>query len=189
VTTRDLLAVSNTGIFVDDTQVGVTDSGGEILLSLPKHDGTVVQLTGHCPQGYRGLRTSIRLALRRLQRVDGQGSSAPLREQLTCEPTRRDTLVMVHAMGAPPLAVLIDGVLRATTNADGIAHVLLHAEAGTRFQIMLETSANPALLPQRPTRPLVVGDDDDVFVFEQEFKVVKPAIHSHPKVKIPYRID
>ncbi|HTM44386.1 MAG TPA: hypothetical protein VL137_05495 [Polyangiaceae bacterium] len=194
VTTEDLSAVSGATLSLDGKVLGNTDHSGELMLSLSKPEGTVVQLTLQCPKGFRNVDPSLKLALRRLQPLDpkplaNRRAAASLRTRFFCEPTERSTLLVVNTSGAPALGVWVDGVLRATTNDQGIAHVLLQAATGTSFQVLLETGSNSVLIPARPMRPVLVGEVDDIVVFDQDFKSAKSPSRQRQKAKIPYRID
>ncbi len=100
-----------------------------------------------------------------------------------CPPTTRNVVVAVRAENGPELPVLYLGEKVAQTDDSGAAHVLLKLPPNQPFKLTLDTSGDDhsRLRPQNPTATFDVKNQDDMFVFNQKFKLERPRYHYHPR--------
>ena len=169
-------------------RLGATGASGAIDVELPGRDGETADIMATCPPGFRPLREPIHVKLRAFRGVEqGHGH---LEHRVTCRPERRNVVVVVQAPGAKTLPVLVDGERRGTTDADGIAHVFFQAEPSSMVRVAVDTSSEPELRPQNPSRPFQIADEDEVFVFATRLSrpAAKPLRRAVPPRPIPYRL-
>lgn len=184
---------------VGGSVLGTTGQKGELGLRVFGVEGEQVQLQAACPPGHSGPRENPLVALRRFQSVD---PNAPARTEitLTCTPAQRVTAVAIRT-GQPSIPVRLRGEELARTNEAGIAHVLLRQEAGSAFQLTLDTAERAELRPESPTRMFAIGDRDDFVVWDQAFvlprpppppppprRIYKPPPPPPPPPPVPYRL-
>ena len=100
----------------------------------------------------------------------------------------------MRTQGGAGLSLQIDGKPAGITDADGIAHVLVHAERNLKsLNVSLDTSAHQELKPKNPSRTYELAGNDAVLVFDQAIVAThKPVFHgasTKPRKHIPYRVD
>lgn len=163
-------AIPDAKVFYDGRQVGKTDSNGQALLGLTGVEGQIYSFTVKCPAGFASPQKPILVSLHRL-------SKRP-EYPVHCPPTIRNIVVAVRAVHGPNLPVVYLGKQEAVTDRSGAANVLLRLPPGQSFKLMLDTSGKDAsrLRPQNPVQIFEVKHSDEIFVFNQEFKV-KPVHH------------
>jgi hypothetical protein len=158
-----------------------TDATGVASLSLQGAEGSRYELTVACPEGFRSPDAPTAVTLRRM----AQNRAAEF--SVSCPPSQRSAVVIVNAEKGPDLPVLYLGKELARTGPTGIAHVLMTFAPGTRFDLTLDTSTSAEkLLPENPTKAFVVGERDDILVFNQAFNIEKKKprkIRRPPKPK------
>jgi hypothetical protein len=161
-------AIPGAKVFYDGKQVGKTDSNGTALLGLRGAEGQVYSFAVTCPDGFASPDKAIQVSLHRL-------SKRP-EYPVFCPPTTRTIVVAVRAVHGPNLPVVYLGKPVAQTDESGAANVLLRLPPNQSFKLTLDTSSKDAsrLRPQNPVQIFEVKQDDDIFVFNQEFKV-KPV--------------
>jgi hypothetical protein len=181
--------LSGVQFYRSSRRLGTTGPSGAIDVDLPGQDGETADITVTCPPGFRPLREPIRVKLRAFR--GAEHGREQLDHRITCRPERRDVVVVVQAPGAKALPVLVDGERRGTTDADGIAHVFVQAEPSSMLRVAVDTSRDPDLRPQNPSRPFQVADEDEVFVFATRLSrpAPKPVRRAVPSRPIPYRLQ
>jgi hypothetical protein len=88
----------------------------------------------------------------------------------------RSVVVAVKSENGPNLPVMYLNRPVARTDAAGAAHFLLQMAPGAQFVVTLDTSENAKLKPANPSKPFTVGQNDDIFVFEQKFETEKTRV-------------
>lgn len=174
---------------------GSTDAAGELTIRLHGFEGDRVAIRLVCPGGYAASPADSTLILRSVQGLGGD-ERKPIDHALSCQPTKRDAVVLVHVSGATAsLPVKIDGAVVGQTDGLGFGHFHLRTDPGSRFEVSLDTSSNEKLMPQNPLQAFEVDKQDDLFVFDRAFKLPpkpkpkrKPA-KAKPKVHIPTRLN
>ena len=184
-------ALGGVAIALDDTPVAVTDASGRASAVVQSRISTRVRLQARCPDDYRPLEAR-QLALSQRDQATGT-----LQLRFTCIPKLRSLAVVVRAPGAEGLALRVDGVPVAKIQPDGTSHLVLKRAADTTLRLSLDTSAAPTLHPQFPVREVLVGDRDEIIVFDQALVaralVTKPRAVRHratagPSRHVPYAI-
>jgi hypothetical protein len=151
-------------------KIGATGDDGAAEIQLAGRDGETFEVTVACPEGYESPKAPVRITFRRL----AEKSKKPEYE-VRCPPTTRTVVVAVRAEGAANLPVTLLGREVARTDSSGAAHVMLTLEPGEQFDLMLDTSDEKLvdLHPQNPVASFGVGQQDDIFTFDQKFEIQK----------------
>jgi hypothetical protein len=178
--------------------VGSTNAEGTLQAPLLGFEGDRIPITLTCPSGYAASPAESVLILRSVQGLGGE-ERKPIEHALGCQPTKRDAVVLVHVSGAAAsLPVKIDGAVVGQTDSLGFGHFYLRSDPGARFEVSVDTTAQPKLMPQNPQQVFQVETRDDVFVFDRDFKLppkpkpvrrraAKPA--AEPELHIPIKLD
>lgn len=154
-------------IHYQEREISRTKPDGSAVLELNKPDGTFIELRVGCPEGTRQA-DPLKVYVRR---VEGQVFTE---QRMACKPLIRKVAVAIRADDGPNLPVLYLGQPRARTDESGAALFTLDLPVGETFQVMLDTSGDPMIHPQRPTVVFAVAEEDDMKVFSQSFTRDKP---------------
>jgi hypothetical protein len=148
-------------------KIGVTDSDGAAEIKLAGRDGETFQVTVSCPKGFESPSTPIRMTFRKL----AESAKKP-QYDVRCPPKTRTVVVAVRAEGGADMPVTLLGREVARTDNSGAAHVVLTLETGEQFDLTLDTSNErfADLQPQNPVASFGVGQQDDIFTFDQKFE-------------------
>lgn len=178
--------------------LGATNAEGMLQAPLLGFEGERIPITLTCPAGYAANPAESVLILRSVQGLGGE-ARRPIEHALSCQPTKRDAVVLVHVSGAAAsLPVKIDGAVVGQTDSLGFGHFYLRSDPGARFEVSVDTTAQPKLMPQNPQQVFQVDTRDDVFVFDRDFKLPPkpkpvrkrtPKRAAEPEVHIPIRLD
>lgn len=177
--------------------VGMTSAEGTLQAPLLGFEGDRIPVTLTCPAGYAPSPAESVIILRSVQGLGGE-ARRPIEHALGCQPTKRDAVVLVHVSGAAAsLPVKIDGAVVGQTDALGFGHFYLRSDPGARFEVAVDTTSQPKLMPQNPQQIFQVETRDEVFVFDRDFKLPpkpkpvrkRPAKRPEPEVHIPIRLD
>ncbi len=168
--------------------VGTTGEDGTLRVAIKGKEGMRVPFRVECPAGHVPEREQVDLKLTRLRSF---GEQSGLRVTVRCPPAARRLVVAVRARdvrshatdrrrrrrrrteastGLAGLTVRVDGRPVATTDADGIAHLLLEGQPGQSFTIRLDTTGQERLRPQNPARVVTIGGHHKITVFDQPFE-------------------
>ncbi|HVZ36521.1 MAG TPA: hypothetical protein VG963_29025 [Polyangiaceae bacterium] len=151
--------------------LGTTNQAGEIDTQLPGAEGDRVSIKLTCPDGFAAKQADSTIVLRSGPGL-GNEDRRPILHDLACQPLKRDAVIVVHASGAgASLPVKIDGAPVGRTDGLGYGHFHVRTDPGARFEVAIDTSANGTLLPQNPHEVFQIDEKDDLFVFEQRFKL------------------
>jgi hypothetical protein len=153
--------------------LATTGADGRATLVLRGAEGELAEATVVCPAGFLSPPKPLPFHLTRLS-----GNRVP-EFGVHCAPTRRKVVVAVRANNGPHIPVLYLNQVVAMTDETGAAHFALDLEPGT-FQVALDTSERRDLKPENPRQTFTV-QKDDIFVFDQNFKIEKKFV---PKVKV-----
>lgn len=168
-------------ILYQGKEVKRTAPDGTALLELHKPDGANVDLTITCPPDTRPAEP-LKVYVRR---VEGQKYTE---QRMYCRPAMRRIAIAVRADDGPNLPVTYLGQPVAVTDASGAAHFAMAMPPGEVIKVVLDTADNPKMHPQRPESLFKVGDQDEVFVFNQKFTVDKKKVYAAPRKSGPTRL-
>jgi len=193
VTDDDHDALASTAITVGKQRLGTTGPGGVLKSDLSGAEGQSLPILIECPNGFTGPDRPAQLRLTHTRRVNVIGYQ-PMHYEAVCRRNVRDIVLAVRAQGGAGLPLEIDGKLAGVTDADGIAHVLVHADRNLKsLTVSLDTSARQELKPKNPTRTYELAGNDTVLVFDQPLVAThKPVLHgggTKLRKHIPYRVD
>ncbi len=160
-------------VWYKQKKVGVTDDAGLVNFRLKGAEGEVYDLTVKCPTGFTSPSKPVSVVLR--------NTSDPTQRpeyQVDCIKSSRTVVVAVRADSGANLPVMYLGKEAARTDASGAAHVFLEVPPNQVFQLSIATEGDGGkdLRPQNPTATFEVKQADDVFVFDQKFKVEKKKV-------------
>lgn len=175
-------------------ELGATAAGGRLQLRLMGTEGQRVDFEATCPEGYNGPRERASLLLKTFQRLSpGAEQQTELRQ--TCQAIERVTAVVIRS-GEPKIPVRLRDQELTRTSEQGIAHVVFKQKSGISFRLTLDTHEQADLRPQSPSRIFMVGERDELVIWDQPFEKAKPK--PRPKRRppppparppIPYRLQ
>lgn len=149
--------------------LGVTDTNGNVRITLHGAEGDKVALTVKCPSQYASPDEPLRVGLRQLG--DGKTSA---RFEVECFSLVHQVVVGLRAENGANLPIFRLKKLVGRTDDAGIAHVLLEASANEQVALTLDTSSNRSLLPQNPTLDFVTRDSEELVLLSHKFTVKQP---------------
>lgn len=155
--------------------------GNSPVVAVRGKEGAHLPLVVQCPQGYRVSEAQKDLVLRRIQDLGEEGRTHT-EVSVECAPTKRVAVVAVLT-NEEQIPVRIDGRPFASTDESGTAHFVQVVRPGSRFQVELDTSHDPDLMPRSPFHWVEVEDDDDVTVITQVFEKPKAKPRAKPRPK------
>jgi hypothetical protein len=165
-------------VFYKTKRIGVTDDAGTVNFRLKGAEGEVYDLTVKCPDGYQSPSKPVSVTLRKIA-----DKTARPEYEVDCPKSTRTVVVAVRADSGPNLPVLYLGAVRARTDQSGAAHVALDVPPNQIFQLQISTDDAKDLRPQNPTASFEVKQSDEVFVFEQKFKVEHKRVYRRGPAK------
>ena len=190
-TSDDALPLADATFATGKSNLGKTSSSGVVNVRLRGAEGQTLPVSFTCPSGYESSGELPPLRLTRTRRV-GAAVAQPLTVEATCIRKLRDVVLVVRAENVSHLAVHVDGKPAATAT-DGTAHLLLQLDRDVRqVSVTLDTTDQPKLRPQNPSRTFDLHGRDAVLVVEQSFTASpKPQNRNSPAPRrhIPYRVQ
>lgn len=190
--TSDGAPLPGVEISINGKGAGTTGADGRLLRDVTGAEGTLLRVAAKCPPDSEPQSELPALRLARTKSL-GASKSQPLTAEVRCSPTHRDVVVVVKADRGARLPVLIDGKPVATTDDDGVAHVMLRRAAGEqKVEVSLNTASQAGLKPVSPSRTYdLAGRDAVVVLFEQSFSTVAAKVSKTAPVRrhVPVRVD
>jgi hypothetical protein len=150
---------------------GVTDATGLARIAIAGAEGTKVDLSIACPEGYAAPASVTHVTVRRASRAPELA--------IPCKPYEHAVLIAFKTVGAANVPILYLGREIARTDDAGFALVELEPKVGETLEFTLDTSDPDQkwLRPQNPQRTVLVPDGEETFTIEQKF------INDQPKAK------
>jgi hypothetical protein len=190
-TSDDGMPLADVAFATGKSNLGKSSSSGVVNARLRGMEGQTLPVTVTCPSGYESSGELSPLRLTRTRRV-GQAVAQPLTVEATCIRKLRDVVLVVRAENVSNLAVHVDGKPAATATA-GIAHLLLQLDRDVRqVSVTLDTTDQPKLRPQNPSRTFALHGKDTVLIMDQSFTASPQPQHPNspaPRRHIPYRVQ
>lgn len=155
-------------IQVGETAIGRTGESGVLRAEVNAKDGDRYPLVAPCPDGYLQMEVPDEVVFLDTRGLGGE-KNASLEIQIVCTRKTRVAAVLVHTGGYEGMPILVDGIAKGTTGPGGYAHLRLEGVSSSQFEISLDTSGEPNLLPKNPRHQLQLGGEDGLFVFEPAF--------------------
>lgn len=190
-TSDDSAPLADVAFTTGKSNLGKTSSSGVINVRLRGTEGQTLPVSVTCPNGYESSGELSPLRLTRTRRV-GEAVVQPLAVEATCVRKLRDVVLVVRAESASNLPVHVDGKPAATTTG-GTAHLLLQLDRDVRqVSVTLDTTDQPKLRPQNPSRTFELHGKDTVLVMDQSFTASRKPQNrnsSAPRRHIPYRVQ
>ena len=172
--------IANIPITVGETNIGITDHEGRLRAEVNSHDGDRYALRAPCPEDYDLEQAPDEVVFMDTKGLGGDRSTT-ISLRIVCKRRIRVAALLVHADGHEGMPILVNGVPRATTGPDGFAHLRLEGEPSTQFEVTLDTSSKPDLLPRNPRHEMQMGGSDELFVFDPVFSQVEVEPVAKPK--------
>jgi hypothetical protein len=141
---------------------------GVATFALDGRDGDTFDVAVECPSGYRSPTAPTTVTVHRLASTDRIAEY-----DVSCPPTTRTVVVAVKGERGHRLPVRQLGQEIGHTDASGVATVVLRTGPQEQVDLTLDTSdpENADLRPQNPAASFVVGNKDEIFVFDPHFAV------------------
>lgn len=194
------MELAGIAIKVGETLLGATDQNGSLRVEVQAREGEQYPLHAPCPKTYLPKDPPTEIFFRGVTALHGEALTQ-IDLRLVCARSSRVAALMVHADGYANMPILIDGVAQASTGPDGFAHLRLDLAPGAQFQVSLDSSVEPTLVPVNPSQTMSMGEEDGLFVFDPTFREAprekkpvrvrprKKRIVVEPTPKRPVRID
>jgi hypothetical protein len=180
---RDERPLAGVSVSLNKQPTGLTGPDGVLTLQQQGVEGA--RLNGHidCPVGLISDAPDFTVTL---SQVRGLGSKemAPLVQTVSCRPIQQEGVIVVKS-GQSGLPVVVDGTPTMYTDALGLAYVYVQRKPDGHVEVQLDTSANPKLIPQNPSRRFQFKGDDEIFEFEQPIVLEKEKPKKVVKRKAP----
>jgi len=160
-------------INVGETLLGATDSGGSLRVEVQARAGQRYPLVAPCPASYQPKDPPTEIFFRDTVALHGEALTQ-IDLRLVCARSSRVAALLVHADGYENMPVLIDGIAQASTGPDGFAHLRLDLAPGAQFQVSLDSSSQPSLVPVNPSQTMSIGEEDGLFIFDPTFREPPP---------------
>ncbi len=177
----------------DSIRVGVTDAAGALTTQLRGTAGQTFVLRATCPDGYSSMESLPPLRLAHTRSLGSDGDE-PLSVRAVCTKKLGAIAIVVHAPQGAHLPVTIDGSPHGTTDDAGNAHILLKLQRTVpSVRVALDTTSDPLLMPQHPSRTFELHGQDAILLFDQTLSVragpkTLPVSRVAPR-RIPQRLD
>jgi hypothetical protein len=158
-----------------------TGADGTVQVNIPGIEGETVDLSIKCPSDYVSPLKPIGVLLRR-----NAGGKLP-EYNADCPPAIRHMVVAVRADNGGNLPVtVLDHVIGYTDGAGAFTYAV-PLKPGDGIEMKIDTTNQPLLKPQNPTKLLTMASHDDVVTFDQKFQVTEVKKVYHAKA-VPQRL-
>jgi len=162
--------LSDVAITLDGAEVG-RSRRGLLQTTVATAGAELLRLHYDCPPGHHDPSEPVMVRVRPFQSVRSS-SKESLQVTLRCPPTTHVAAFVIRVRGVDAIPVLLDGAEVATAGTHQAAFLTRRAPPGTEFVVDLDTRSDARLAPQRPSRVFTLGDQHEVFVFDQVFSRV-----------------
>ncbi len=166
-------AITGIAVRVGETRIGKTAENGELRAIVKAFDGQVFDFLATCPDDYSSEDIPKKVVFRDTRGLEGMQSQT-MNFEIRCVRDKRVVAVLVHADGHSGMPVLVDGVPSGVTDGQGYAHLRLDVKPHTQFEVSLDSSHSPELLPGSPRQLMTVGEEDSLFIFDPAFTRAPP---------------
>jgi hypothetical protein len=176
---RDDRPMSGVTVALGKQPAGVTGPDGTVTVQKTGAEGT--RVAGHieCPEGFTSEAPDFVITLSQIRGLNSK-EVAPLLQTVSCKPTRHEGVILVKATH-PGISVVVDGTPTTQTDTLGFAYVYVQKDPTGAVDIVLDTTAQPKLQPQSPSRKFQFKGDDEIFEFEQPFVEEKEKPKKKPR--------
>ncbi len=161
-------------IFYRTTALGATDVNGMFQVETPGVEGTTLELTVRCPEGFISPERPVPVTLRSTIALGEAGRPAGIETTTQCPPSHRIAAVVVRTPSRANLPIFYDGHEITRTDLQGVAHMIFRVRPAEVLTLRIDTSQQPLLRPQNPMLSITTRDGDDVYVSSQNFDEVAP---------------
>lgn len=167
-------------ILLRDRELGATDATGAFQMQTPGVEGTTVDLTVRCPDGFTSPAQPIAVVLRSTISLGDGGRNAGIETTAQCPPSQRIAAVIVRTPNRANLPILYNGHEITRTDLQGIAHMIFRVAPREAISFRIDTSGQPNLRPQNPLLTVTTREGDDVYVASQSFDEEIPRVIRRP---------
>lgn len=166
-----------------ERELGSTDASGNFRMQTPGIEGTTVDLTVRCPNGFTSPAQPIAVVLRSTIALDRTQQAAGIETTAQCPPTHRIAAVVVRTPNRGNLPVLHNGREITRTDLQGVAHMIFRVAPQEAITLRIDTSGQPNLRPESPILTVTTREGDDVYVASQNFEEVVPRVVRRPVIR------
>jgi hypothetical protein len=165
---------------IGETAIGATAANGVLHAEVNAKDGDRYPLIAPCPDGYDPFEVPSEVVFLDTRGLGGE-KNASLEIRIVCKRQTRVAAVLVHAGGHEGMPILVDGVPKGITGPGGISHLRIEGSSNSQFEVSLDTSGEPNLVPKNPRHEVQLGGEDGLFVFEPALSEAEPEPAAKPK--------
>lgn len=170
-------------VLVRDRELGATDATGSFRMQTPGVEGTSLELTVRCPNGFTSPANPVSVVLRSTIALDRTQQAAGIETTAECPPSHRIAAVVVRTPNRGNLPILYNGHEITRTDLQGIAHMIFRVAPREAIALRIDTSSQPNLRPQNPLLTVTTREGDDVYVTSQNFDDYVPPVVRRPVVR------
>ncbi len=171
-------------IVINGRELGATDAQGRFRMETIGVEGTAVEVTVRCPNGFQSPAQPLAVVLRSIGQLDQSQRGQGIETTAQCPPTQRIAAVVVRSR--PNLPVIYDNREITRTDLQGVAHMIFRVSTNDTLRLRLNTNEQPFLRPANPELVVHTGSTDDVYVTAQNFEEAAPP--RAPRVHVAPRI-
>ncbi len=190
----DSRPLAGAAVLLRDRELGSTDAAGNFRMQTPGVEGTALELTVRCPNGFTSPAAPVAVVLRSTIALDRTQQAAGIETTADCPPAHRIAAVVVRTPGRANLPILHNGREITRTDLQGVAHMIFRVAPREAIALRIDTTAQPTLRPQNPLLTVTTREGDDVYVASQNFDdyiapvVRRPAVRRGPVIqRVPTR--
>jgi len=169
--------VARLRLHVDGKPVGHTGADGKLETVLRGRDGDRLRVRAEPPPTHRLLGAQeVHVVLQRATALGGgRAQSQVVRIPIRLAPRQRRYAILVLTDGHANLPIRVDERPVGQTDAWGVTQLLHEGPPGGSIAVVIDTGLRPNLRPSNPTRVFGLADHDDILLFQQDFRVERPA--------------
>lgn len=171
-------------IVINGRELGATDAQGLFRMETVGLEGSSVEVTVRCPNGFRSPPQPLAVVLRSIRQLDQSQRGQGIETTAQCPPSQRIAAVVVRSR--PNLPVIYDNREITRTDLQGVAHMIFRVSVGDTLRLRLNTNEQPFLRPANPELVVHTNDTDNVYVSAQNFE--EAAVPRPPRVRSAPRI-
>lgn len=161
-------------ILLRDRELGRTDANGAFQMQTQGVEGTAVELSVRCPDGFVSPAQPVPVVLRSTVALDRAQRGSGIETTAQCPPSQRIAAIVVRTPNRGNLPILYNGREITRTDLQGVAHMIFRVAPRETVQLRINTDAYPLLVPRNPLLTVTTREGDDVYVASQSFEEEAP---------------
>jgi hypothetical protein len=166
----DQRPLSGAQVMIHERVQGTTDAQGNFRMRMAGTEGTSVDVTVRCPNGFVSPASPTAITLRSTVAFDRNARSGGIETTVQCPPDQRIAAVIVRTPNRANLPVVYQGHEVTRTDNQGVAHLIFKVRPRDVLVFRIDTSSQPMLRPANPTFSIATREGDDLYVNTLNFE-------------------